>query len=331
MIKIKFFVILNIFSHITSKLFISSSPGTELDIFSVNPDTGLFEKTGRGRVNADRTKIETFEGGITAATWHLPPPPPCDPKKECCPLPRPPEPKMPEDPSEGKECNNLVKNILEIDGISFFLPPLPCPKPKERPPRWYPRTTCDEKPNEDCETCEAGSNVDLLSGEMREEHTLASYRSLNQNRVLTLGYSSQTAHPLKAISFDLFFPVTNPIPRTLSSRIRLRGFNEGQEVWTDTTTLPEDIERNFTKTDVVDLSSFYTGIYGIEAVYTSDFLFSSFSSTRVRNISIINNKHSFYGKGWTVVNLHRIYPTALGDVLLVKGNGYHSQFSNCRF
>ena len=46
--------------------------GAELDIYSVDPDRGVFVVTGRGRVSADGTKIETISGGIRGATWHFP-------------------------------------------------------------------------------------------------------------------------------------------------------------------------------------------------------------------------------------------------------------------
>jgi RHS repeat-associated protein len=66
-------------------------PGTIVDIWSVNIDTGMFESVGKAQVTPDGTKLLTIEGGIRAATWHTagsagvsggdgspPPPPPCD-------------------------------------------------------------------------------------------------------------------------------------------------------------------------------------------------------------------------------------------------------------
>ncbi len=50
-------------------------PGSEVDIYSLDPDTGSFTIVGVGRVSADGTVIETISGGITAATWHAPLPP----------------------------------------------------------------------------------------------------------------------------------------------------------------------------------------------------------------------------------------------------------------
>ncbi|NIR29050.1 MAG: hypothetical protein GWN84_06985, partial [Gammaproteobacteria bacterium] len=53
------------------------APGTETDIWSLDPETGTFVVVGIGQVSADGTLIETISGGIRAADWHfaIPPPP----------------------------------------------------------------------------------------------------------------------------------------------------------------------------------------------------------------------------------------------------------------
>ena len=53
-------------------------PGAELNIYSIDPDTGAFAVTGRGRVSSDGSKIETISGGIMGATWHFPSSDPVD-------------------------------------------------------------------------------------------------------------------------------------------------------------------------------------------------------------------------------------------------------------
>ena len=52
------------------------APGTAMDLFSINPATGEFEKVGEGRVSADRSVIETISGGIRNSSWHYFSPPP---------------------------------------------------------------------------------------------------------------------------------------------------------------------------------------------------------------------------------------------------------------
>lgn len=52
------------------------APGTETDIWSIDPSIGRFAIAGRGRVSDDGTVIETIEGGISSSSWHFPAPAP---------------------------------------------------------------------------------------------------------------------------------------------------------------------------------------------------------------------------------------------------------------
>ena len=56
--------------------------GTEADIWSIDPEQGEFVVVGKGRVTSDGQRIETVSGGIRAADWHAPAPPPPD-EPEC--------------------------------------------------------------------------------------------------------------------------------------------------------------------------------------------------------------------------------------------------------
>ncbi len=49
--------------------------GLEMDLWSINPETGDFEIVGQGRVSDDGSVIETIEGGIRNSSWHLFAPP----------------------------------------------------------------------------------------------------------------------------------------------------------------------------------------------------------------------------------------------------------------
>ena len=51
-------------------------PGTEMDLWSINPETGAFERVGTGEVSADGSKINTIKGGIRNSSWHFFVPPP---------------------------------------------------------------------------------------------------------------------------------------------------------------------------------------------------------------------------------------------------------------
>jgi RHS repeat-associated protein len=50
--------------------------GLVMDLWSINPNTGTFDIVGKGKVSADRSVIETIEGGIRNSSWHYFGPPP---------------------------------------------------------------------------------------------------------------------------------------------------------------------------------------------------------------------------------------------------------------
>ncbi len=47
------------------------SPGSEVDIWSLDPEMGTFSIVGVGQVSADALRIDTISGGIRAADWHM--------------------------------------------------------------------------------------------------------------------------------------------------------------------------------------------------------------------------------------------------------------------
>ena len=53
--------------------------GTEMDLWSINPETGDFDNVGTGIVSEDGSVIETIEGGIRNSSWHFFAPPPISP------------------------------------------------------------------------------------------------------------------------------------------------------------------------------------------------------------------------------------------------------------
>ena len=49
--------------------------GLVMDLWSINPNTGLFDIVGKGKVSADGSVIETISGGVRNSSWHLFAPP----------------------------------------------------------------------------------------------------------------------------------------------------------------------------------------------------------------------------------------------------------------
>jgi RHS repeat-associated protein len=57
------------------------APGTDMDLWSINPNSGEFERVGLARVSKNGQVVETIEGGIRNSSWHFfaPPAPPGGP------------------------------------------------------------------------------------------------------------------------------------------------------------------------------------------------------------------------------------------------------------
>ena len=51
------------------------TPGTIMDLWSINPTTGDFEIVGQSRVTADGESVQTISGGIRNSSWHFVGPP----------------------------------------------------------------------------------------------------------------------------------------------------------------------------------------------------------------------------------------------------------------
>jgi hypothetical protein len=49
----------------------NDAPGTLLDLWSINPATGLFDIVGQGQVSANGLEINTISGGIRNSSWHF--------------------------------------------------------------------------------------------------------------------------------------------------------------------------------------------------------------------------------------------------------------------
>jgi YD repeat-containing protein len=47
------------------------APGTLMDLWSINPTTGLFDNVGTGQVSADGSVIETIKDGVRNSSWHF--------------------------------------------------------------------------------------------------------------------------------------------------------------------------------------------------------------------------------------------------------------------
>jgi len=93
--------------------------GEEVDIWSIDPDRGVFTVVGTGQVSADETTIEMISGGIRAADWHASIPGSRDGTNDS-------ENNNSDNDDASKKCNGNVGSSASIQGgcltISHTLP-----------------------------------------------------------------------------------------------------------------------------------------------------------------------------------------------------------------
>ena len=240
--------------------------GSEVDIWSLEPETGSFIIVGRGLVSDDGTVIETISGGIYAADWHF---------------------LLPQAPVANTSAESSENNSTHQDQSK-------------------------------CTDCAGGSRTAVSSGNLRVEHTLASYRSSGRSRELQLIYNSFRANPQPVISANASVAARTAVPATLASRLSVAGVDQAVEVFTDISGLSPGLEVR--QAVQFDASSFHTGIYLYRLTLSGNYARSSISSVLSGRVLINNQQKSSLGAGWTLEGVGRLVKQNR-DILLTEGDG----------
>jgi RHS repeat-associated protein len=180
-----------------------------------------------------------------------------------------------------------------------------------------------------CGSCRApvGSESNLEEGSLFITHAVPSYRSLGQSRALSLTYSSTTADPRPIISLDSTLGVRAAVPNTFSTRLKVGGVQQGEEIFTNSSSLPEDADSTSRLSVQFDASNLTTGRFPFEATVFSNYLNSSVGGISTGNLIIVNRKSSALGTGWAITDLQQLHPQSDGGVLLTSGDGTALFFS----
>ncbi|NJN13192.1 MAG: hypothetical protein HC815_36845, partial [Richelia sp. RM1_1_1] len=265
-------------------------PGLEMDLWSINPNTGLFDKVGVGRVSDDGSVIETIEGGIRNSSWHFFTPPPQvfgdlndpeeDPRnkdKECdyCEATQPINSDVELHSGTVQETHNLVTydSLGKTRGLSLN----------------YDSLRADPRP-----IVHFGyDNVGLISTS-----------------------SGRLVAKLKVKQGDFTYQVTGTIPGK-------NGLSNGEHVWK----IPAE-GGNADAALQMDMRSLSSGKYeyelttGLQAFTGTEFNGSSTTSTG--DLINVNSVDSVFGSGWSLAGLQEIVENEDGSLLLIDGDG--SQF-----
>ncbi|HBE69316.1 MAG TPA: hypothetical protein DDW52_14310 [Planctomycetaceae bacterium] len=230
--------------------------------------------------------------------------------------------------SDGERIETTVDGIRN-SSWHFFVPP---------PEVIVPPAEKTQNQKQGCASCEAAeettSQIELHSGALRETHTTLAYRSLGQDRAVTLHYNSQHAAPQPIVHFGVDNAVYRE-NRLLAARLSFQsgdfikqvpGFSggglagDGYHFWA----IPED-GGNIEAALQGNLSDFPSGIYS----YTLNQGFltrtgDTFSGTLVESrgeVVSVNTSGSPFGVGWEIGGVQRIVSSPTGKLLLIDGNG----------
>ncbi len=243
-------------------------PGTEVDLWSLDPETGQFLVVGTGRVRGDGAVIETISGGVRAADWHFFLP---------------------------------LQGVIEAITNLFNPPGMSCP---------------------------VGSETSVSSGELSEEHVLASYRSFDTPRSLRFVYGSLRADPQPIIGTTMTVPVRAAVPPKISARLSVGGIDQGQPAYTDTRSLNEDRNETIRQAVQFDASALPTGLYPYTLALTSHYAMSGVDTTVADEVVVHNERDSVFGAGWTLSDLQRLHRLSEDEFLLVSGDGTTTRFQS---
>lgn len=184
----------------------------------------------------------------------------------------------------------------------------------------------NQKKNQDadkCTDCETSSETAIDSGSLSEDHTIASYRSLGQTRVLRLVYSSLKADPQPTVSIIVNI-VDEPGVQMISSRLEVPGVFHGEEVFTDLRGLNLQEPQHVRQVAQFDASALETGLhpYSLTTVVHAPGSDTDGRTIVVDNsVLVVNQRSSPFGAGWTLDGIGSLVTLNNGNVLLVEGDG----------
>ena len=272
-------------------------PGSETDIWSLDPDAGIFTVVGTGRVTADGQSIETIAGGVVAADWHGTLPPSLPPSGGA-----PPPPSPPSGGSSGG--GGSGGNGAGGDG-----PGSPFPG-------------CPSSSNAGA-GLPFGSTVSLSDGAVLTSISLPAYRSGGVTRTFGLGYHSITACPRIIAPVETTISVRSAVPPLVSFSGTLGGIAGTAPVFVDTTGLSESIDETFVAGLSFDARGVETGFAPYTVTATSHFGRSTVSAQRTDRAVVVNRSTSAFGAGWGLLGDQQIVSFDDNDssLLMVSGDG----------
>lgn len=325
-------------------------PGDQVDLWSLDPVTGLFRIVGQLEVSAGGTTYETVSGGVIATDWFCPCPPAAgggptgglfpglapggiggeggnpgngdDPNMGNPPNMQPdkPKPNGKDDKDKDKDKCKKGNGQNQPNGQSN----------QDGQANQNGQANQDGATNQTAQnpqtaqgplTAQTGSETTLCGGELTVSHQLPSYQSVGTRRAPTFIYKNSHADPQPIIFNNPTIPLGSQTPLTMSARLAIAGVDQGLEVYTDTSGLTEKADRPLRQAMQFDASALVTGSYPYSLTLTNQYFASNIGTRVGASVIVRNERDSVFGAGWTLTGLDRLHPQANGDVLVTTGDG----------
>ena len=297
------------------------APMSHMDLWSINPTNGQFDKVGVGQVSADGQTIETISGGIRNSSWHFfaPPPIEIEPIDEEC--------EECESPSGGSPCD-LLKMLLDSAGNSE--PSTPKPADLSVSPQVSSKSE-DRGGNLFCQ----GAQSNPATGNLQLPLPLFAYRSKGQVLGGSILYDSERVLVYPTIGFKLNNLAFNGANGVVASAQLQRG---NVSISTETASgTGRGAEKAFwsipsgqaTAAGALQakMTSLPTGTYEVQinaGVGRADAANSRVTGSTLvasRSIPVVNSLASVFGAGWGFAGLEEIVMNPNGSALVVRGDG----------
>ncbi len=297
--------------------------GAELDLWSVEPGSKQLAKMGKGQVSQDGKSIQTKNGGVHAGSWVF--------------------------------FAGTRPTIRGVSGAYLILPIDVSPPVIWRPDlsdaavSVYNDALVEAPLNTACFVCpaaelgEANSYVEAHSGAVQEDHQLATYQSLGEQRGVRLHYDSFRADPRPILHFSpKTIPEQHPNLRLMAKFSLGKGTNRvyapghpggelglsgGENFWT----VPVyDFDQPLVPALQVDGSRLPSGLHPYELSlgfyqFQGNTLQGSSTITTGRLIHV-NSIGSPFGSGWGLADWQELVVSDDGHVLLIDGDGSQRLF-----
>ncbi|MFO0905215.1 MAG: RHS repeat-associated core domain-containing protein [Pirellulales bacterium] len=297
------------------------APGTQMDLWSINPATGQFDDVGDMVVSADGLSITTVSGGVRNSSWHFTTAarkPPVDKTQKTCGCDC--------EPCKAKESTRGPE--FQVPTVSYTDAPAPSDEvgfPGLIRP-FYTAPTPSKTPAE----------VGSANGALSVTRFQVAYQAQGEIRGTSLTYDSLRADPRPIVRVGL---AVNPDPESTSrivGRLEMSrggvsivapgaeggqwGLAGGENFFRGN---PNDFLPDMALQ--ADLTTQPTGVYRYELTsggrQFDGKVYSGSSDRTTGQVIVVNSRRSVFGAGWGLAGFEQLSIEPDGSVLIVDGGG----------